>query len=145
MAYQPLLRRLVVFLIALLYLFVIAPASHHLIVQSSAPLAADEARERTGLSTVALGGGVFQNEILLAGLDHALGDPFAAIDASEDVHQDRLHVVIGENQLERLLDAFLGRAAAHIEYSSANPTIIRGSSPPVKTPAGVATTSRIRV
>ena len=44
-------------------------------------------------------------------LDHALGDPVAAVDAGEDVDQDRLDVLVHGHEPERLGDP-LGRGAA---------------------------------
>jgi hydrogenase maturation protein HypF len=46
---------------------------HNTMIQTLS-LTATEARERTGLETVVLGGGVFQNEVLLRGLRFALTD-----------------------------------------------------------------------
>ena len=53
--------------------------------------------------------------ILLQRLDDAFGDPVAAVDAGEDVDQDRLHIVVRHDQAERLGDALRRRAAADIE------------------------------
>ena len=47
--------------------------------------------------------------------DDALGDHVAAHDAAEDVDEDRLHLVVRQNQLERLGHALRGRAAADVE------------------------------
>ena len=51
----------------------------------------------------------------LDGSDDAFGDQIAAHDAAEDVDQNRLDVVIAENQLEGLGDALGGGAAAHVQ------------------------------
>ena len=47
--------------------------------------------------------------------DQALGDLVAARDAAEDVEQHRLDGVVGEDQLDRLLDLLGVRAAAGVE------------------------------
>src|SRR5690606_13183719 len=47
--------------------------------------------------------------------DDALGDHVAAHDAAEDVNEDRLDLVRGEDQLEGFGHALLGGAAAHVE------------------------------
>ena len=45
----------------------------------------------------------------------AFGDQVAAHDTAEDVHQNRLHVGVGENDPERPRDALRRGAAAHVE------------------------------
>src|SRR5690606_16501078 len=47
--------------------------------------------------------------------DDALGDHVAAHDAAEDVDEDRLHVLVRQDQLERLGHALLVGAAAHVQ------------------------------
>src|SRR6056297_2646068 len=47
--------------------------------------------------------------------DHALGNHITAHDAAEDVDEDALDLRVGGDDLERLGDLFLGRAAAHVE------------------------------
>ena len=51
----------------------------------------------------------------LHGDHHALGDQVAADDAAKDVHEDRAHLGIGKNELERRRHSFGGRATAHVE------------------------------
>ena len=48
-------------------------------------------------------------------LDDAFGDQVAAHDAAENIHQDRAHVVVRQDQLEGLGDFFRGCAAADVE------------------------------
>ena len=47
--------------------------------------------------------------------DDALRDQIAAHDAAEDVDEDRLHVLVAQDQLEGFLDLLLVRAAARVE------------------------------
>ena len=47
--------------------------------------------------------------------DDALGEDVAAQDAAEDVDEDRLHVGVGEQDAEGVLDLLGARAAAHVE------------------------------
>src|SRR5215475_4562742 len=51
-------------------------------------------------------------------LDHAARDHVAPDDAAEDVDQDGLHVSVGQQYAEGVLDALLRRAAAYVEEVS---------------------------
>ena len=53
-------------------------------------------------------------EILRSGHD-AGGEPVDAQNAAEDVDEDRLHILVGEQDLEGVLDLLLRCAAAHVE------------------------------
>src|SRR6266540_4670418 len=52
---------------------------------------------------------------LFDGRDDALGDDVAAHDAAENVDQDRLYVLIREDDPEGVLDLLLGGAPAHVQ------------------------------
>ena len=52
---------------------------------------------------------------LLGGLNDAFGDQVAAHDTAEDVHEDRLHIGGGGNELEGVGHALGGGTAAHVE------------------------------
>jgi hypothetical protein len=52
---------------------------------------------------------------VLGGVEHARGDDVTAHDASEDVHQDGLHLLVRVQQLEGLLHLGLGGSAAHVQ------------------------------
>ena len=45
----------------------------------------------------------------------ALRDDVAPHDAAENVHEDRLHVLVRDEKLERLRHLLFGRAAADVE------------------------------
>ncbi|KAH9399086.1 hypothetical protein TYRP_018474 [Tyrophagus putrescentiae] len=47
--------------------------------------------------------------------NEALGDDLAVDDAAEDVHEDRLHIRVGHDQLEGIFDSGLRDAAADVE------------------------------
>ena len=49
------------------------------------------------------------------GRDHALRQHVAAQDAAEDVDEDRLHVLVGHQDAERVADLLRVGAAAHVE------------------------------
>src|SRR6185295_14497235 len=57
----------------------------------------------------------YRQRYFFRGFDNAGRDDVATHDATEDVDQNPLHVLVGENDLERRRYFFLRRAAADIE------------------------------
>ena len=53
--------------------------------------------------------------VFFAACDHAIGQRIHAQDAAENIDQHRLHVLIAEQDFERMGDLLSVRAAAHVE------------------------------